>query len=178
MGLFYRIRQFWHIITSKLGDQDLQEIIDYLLPSQLQLFRKLSLGEQAHSIRVFTYLVRQQETDKDLLVAALLHDIGKSIYPLSIWERVFIVIAEKLFPRRIHEWGEGDIISGSWVKNWRRPFVIAKYHPNWGADMAEKVNVSKNVTNLIRYHQDHSFSCKTMFENGLLSKLQRADRNS
>lgn len=178
MGCSYRIRQFWHSITSKPGYQDLERIGEYLTTSQLQLFRKLSLGEQAHSIRVFIRLIQQNETDYDLLVAALLHDIGKTIYPLNNWERVFIVLAEKLFPQYIAEWGCVDTEDGSWIKNWRRPLVIAKYHPSWGAELAEETNVSQNVLNLIRFHQDYSYLSKTSIENEWMNKLQIADRNS
>lgn len=174
----YRIRQFWQSIISKPGDQDLKLIGEYLSNTQFELFRKLSLGEQAHSIRVFKYIIQQNETDRDLLIAALLHDIGKTIYTLNIWERVFIVITNILFPKRINGWGDGGNLDGSWTVNWHRPLIIAKYHPDWGAELAEKVNVSQTVINLIRNHQDYAYLFNTSFERELLTKLQIADRNS
>ena len=54
-------------------------------------------SEQAHAVSVYRQLVAQGETSSDLLAAALLHDVGKSLSPLRLWERVLIVLARVFF---------------------------------------------------------------------------------
>lgn len=87
------------------------------------------------------------ESHPDLLAAALLHDIGKVIHPLHLWERVLIVLARKLIPEKVISWGCGE------PKGWERPFVIARRHPEWGAELVSQAGASTMLLNLIRDHE-------------------------
>jgi putative nucleotidyltransferase with HDIG domain len=110
-------------------------------------------GEQAHSLAVFRRLQDQGETDRDLLAAALLHDVGKSRCLLRLWERVFIVLARGLAPRRARLWGQGA------PRGWRRSLVVAEQHPEWGAQMAQKAGATTRTLELIRRHQEKIPAC-------------------
>ena len=112
------------------------------------MFLRLQPSEQAHSLNIFYALRAEGHTDPDLLAAALLHDIGKSCYPLKTWERVLIVLAKAIFPRQTDRWSEAQ------PTGWRRPFVVARQHPAWGAELAEQVGASRLLQELIRRHQD------------------------
>ena len=81
---------------------------------------------------VWRRLVDQDEHNPDLLAAALLHDVGKSRFPLRLWERVLIVSLKAFFPDRATRWGVGA------AKGWRRALVVAAQHPTWGAEMARQ----------------------------------------
>lgn len=148
MRIRYRARQFWLALTAAPGSEDLDLARQMLSPAQMELFLKLQPNEQAHSLQIFRRLSDQQPMERDLLVAALLHDVGKTAYPLRPWERAWIVIAKALLPARAAEWGKAE------PRGWKRPFVVAEQHPAWGAEMASRAGASPTVVNLIRRHQE------------------------
>ncbi|HEY62789.1 MAG TPA: HD domain-containing protein [Anaerolineae bacterium] len=172
--IFYRVNQFSNALFAGSLSLDENRIIQELLTSEQQkLFLRLERSEQKHSLRVLRTLIDEGETSRDLLVAALLHDIGKTRSPLNIWERVLVVLGKAFFPEYVKRWETND------QDNWRRPFVVAKTHPQWGAEMALEAGASPLTIALIRRHQEQ---LKTNFqepmEDRLLKKLQEADRKN
>jgi putative nucleotidyltransferase with HDIG domain len=144
----------------------------------MDLFLKLQPNEQAHSLRIYRQLYQKNSTEKDLLVAALLHDVGKTAYPLHPWERAWIVIGKATLPSKMAEWGQAE------PRGWKRPFVIAEQHAGWGAEMAANAGASTTSVNLIRRHQQtihlHSSHNATAAstEDQLLYRLQLLDNES
>lgn len=148
----YRFRQFWSALTATPDSRTLSEINEILLPQLMALFLQLQPSEQEHSLQIYRKMHDAGWTDKDLLVAALLHDVGKIKYPLKLWQRVEIVVLKRIAPETVKAWGQ-SISSG-----WRQPFVVAAQHPGWGAEMAEKAGASPLSVLLIKKHQDHLVS--------------------
>lgn len=147
MGLSYRTRQFLRTLRDKPTDSQLR-LIEAHLPLSLQgLFHRMSPSDQAHSLRVCQALLDQGHSDPDLLAAALLHDVGKSIEPPNVLERVLIVLANQIVPRQVLIWGQAK------PSGWKRAFVIARQHPEWGADLAAENGGSELTVRLIRQHQ-------------------------
>ena len=147
--LIYRAWQFWRSLwPSPPAPEELAAARSILTDSQMKLFIQLQASEQNHSLRVLREIQHQGETNPDLLVAALLHDVGKIRYPLRLWERIFIVLGKKLFPERIAAWGRDK------PQGWARPFVVAAQHPLWGGDLALEADTAPQVVQLIRRHQD------------------------
>ena len=144
----YRARQFWHALTARPNPQALTHIQNILSPAQMALFTRLQSSEQAHALNVLKQIEAQGLVNHDLLVAALLHDVGKARHRLYIWGRVLVVLGRALFPERVAAWGAGE------PRGWRRPFVIAAQHPAWGTEMAAKAGTSDLALELIRRHQD------------------------
>jgi hypothetical protein len=136
------------------------------------LFDGMQPSEQAHSIAVMRRLQVQDTAEHDLLVAALLHDAGKCLYPLRAWERVLIVLVGALSDRLVDRWGSGE------PRGWRRPFVVAKQHPAWGADLARRQGATALTVELIRQHQNYLQTNPVNRTDTLLKKLQAADGNS
>lgn len=168
--LTYRIWQFWQSLKKPPGVEGWQKVEALLTRPELELFKSLPVPDQNHSLRVLTNLETRGETDSDLLKAALLHDIGKTRYPLARWERVFAVVVEGLFPALALEWGKKD----PWGIH--RSLVIIHQHPIWGADLAEKAGSGQKVVWLIRHHEASDLS--EVYDQeyiGLLQKLQNAD---
>ena len=119
-----------------------------LTPEQYSLFLRLQPCEQAHSLNLLHALCAEGQSNPDLLAASLLHDVGKSRHPLRTWERVVIVLANVFLPKQAWEWGDAQPCG------WRRPFVIARQHPAWGAEMTAQTGASDLLVELIRRHQD------------------------
>lgn len=179
MRVLYRLRQFWHTLTEVPTRENLLQASQVLSPSLMKLFMRMPPREQAHSLWIYDRLLQQNETDHDLLVAALLHDVGKSRYPLRLWERVVIVLGKAWFPERAKIWGKGAPLG------WKRPFVIAEQHPAWGAELAAQAGAAPLAVALIQHHQDapNAILGRASEENRslelrLLSRLQSLDDES
>jgi putative nucleotidyltransferase with HDIG domain len=93
-------------------------------------------------------LLSQGEIDPDLLVAALLHDVGKNRYPLHVWERILVVIGKALFPGKVGQWGMAQPVG------WKRPFVVSENHAAWGAEMTAAAGATPATIEIIRWHQN------------------------
>ncbi len=171
-ALTYRARQLWYAYLAAPSQQNLDEVRAILNPGEMGLFEGMQPSEQVHSLAVMQRLRAQDPLSQDLLVAALLHDVGKSLYPLSVWERVLIVLVGALSPGLLARWGAGE------PHGWRRAFVVASQHPQWGADMAARQGASPLAVELIRQHQNYLPADTVLCTETLLGKLQAADGNS
>lgn len=178
MRLRYRASQLWHALTAVPTPEDLDLARQALSPSQMDLFLQLQPNEQAHSLQIYCQLREGKPLDDDLLVAALLHDVGKISYPMRPWERVWIVIARALMPAKAVEWGQAQ------PRGWKRPFVIAEQHATWGADLAARAGASPTAVSLIRRHQqppnrfEQAAVAPASHEDQLLYRLQLLDDKS
>lgn len=176
MRLWYRARQFWHALIAFPAPEELAQVEEILAPAQMALFRQMHRSEQAHSLQIFLQLRARYEQQADVWVAALLHDVGKSCYPLTIWERVVIVLGRAWFPGRVKAWGQGE------PRGWKRPFVVAEQHPAWGAEMAQQAGASPLAVSLIGRHQEplalsNAPGAFLSLEDRLLLALQTLDEN-
>lgn len=149
MGLFYRLGQFWRVWRARpLPDEAHEMITAVLTPEEITMFTQFSLSDQQHSYQVLRTLQSNGQTHPDLLAAALLHDVGKTHAPLSIWQRSLIVLAQTFVPGKTAVWGQGN------VDGWQRPFVVKAQHPAWGAEMAQAAGSRPLTIELIRRHQE------------------------
>ena len=162
--LAYRARQFWNALPGPRRRVETKTLLPHLSPSQIVLFRRMQPSEQTHAYQMLERLKASGQTDPDLLAAALLHDVGKVLVPLSLLDRVVIVLGKRFFRRRARRWSEGT------PSRLRRPFVVAAHHPDWGADLAEQAGATSRTVDLIRRHQDIP-----SVDDFLLSALQSAD---
>jgi hypothetical protein len=96
--LAYRTRQFWYALPGTRKRVETEALLPHLSPIQIVLFRRMQASEQAHAFQVLKRLEAAGQTDPDLLTAALLHDVGKVLFPISI-RRPFVVAAHH------PEWG-------------------------------------------------------------------------
>jgi hypothetical protein len=172
MTFAYRIAQFIRNLTARITFEDLEEADSYMPSEMHPLFRRMSISEQAHSLRVMRALISEGCTDSDVLAAGLLHDVGKIRHPLNIFERIVAVLVRRVFPKIIErEWEEQ-------VKGWQRPFFVADCHPKWGAELVADAGGSKRLVELIRRHQEAVPSLpKTELERQLAA-LKAADEKN
>jgi putative nucleotidyltransferase with HDIG domain len=169
VGLAYRLRQLHKNLTAgPLTTAARDEIAAVLTQPEWELFQRFSYPDQWHSYHVLRALADAGYNHPDLLAAALLHDIGKTRYPLSVGDRIAIVVGRAIFPRRAATWGDGSL------DGWKRPFVVHARHPAWGAEMAADSGSRARVVELIRRHQAQ-LEIQQSENDNLLACLQWAD---
>ena len=170
MRVPHRVAQFFrHLRRAPLPLADQHHIAEVLGPTLTPLFFRMTPGEQLHSLTVLRRV--EKSAPPELLQAALLHDVGKSVAAMNIFERVLVVLAQHAFPNRWSHWGHGEPCG------WRKPFVVTVQHARWGADLAAQAGAAPTVVNLIRRHQSH-LQQVTSAEDELLIRLQAADDES
>ncbi len=152
--MFYRLRQLYKAILPKIKEEEITWLQKVLTEKELSLFRKQLLIEQRHAIDV-AYEVLFQKSEiihnigetafNNILKAAFLHDCGKSLIRLHLWQRIFIVSYDYL-PQRT----KTKITS---LKNiFSKTIVIYQQHPLWGKHLASKIGTNQDIQALIENH--------------------------
>ncbi|MBN2470157.1 MAG: hypothetical protein JXN59_05470, partial [Anaerolineae bacterium] len=93
MSAAERLRQGLRALTAWSRPVDFARAEAVLSPAEMALFRRLRRSEQLHSLRVLGAVQAAGESNPALLVAALLHDVGKTVGPFTLPERVLVVLA-------------------------------------------------------------------------------------
>jgi len=107
----------------------------------------------------------------DLAVAALLHDVGKSRYPLAVWQKTLAVLMRAFAPATFTRLSK----NGSPRHVFERPFVVYVHHPAWSAEMLARTDASPDAVWLVAHHQSHGEDVQRNDLVPLLERLQRAD---
>jgi len=94
----YRVRQFVDAWLARVSSEELREADEVLPPGARELYRKMSVPDQRHSLNVMQTLRRAGHTEADLLAAALLHDAGKSAAQIHSWHRATLVLSKRFAP--------------------------------------------------------------------------------
>jgi len=123
-----------------------------LTPPQLAAFCLLAPTDQRHAVRVLRALLARGERDADLLLAALLHDLGKAdpqgLGRVRLPHRVSNVLARRLAP------GFWDWASAQPGRGPLRGYYLLRQHPTLGATWAARLGVAPRACALIAAHQD------------------------
>lgn len=139
-----------------------------LTPALFALFKRMTRSEQLHSLRVMSDL-QSQGYEGEVLVAALLHDCGKSRVRLTLLGRTLAVLGRKLLPEQARRWSEGA------PRGWWRPFVVAAQHPVWSAEDMADAGAGPLAVSLARRHQESISAPPQSEEDRLLIAFQAAD---
>lgn len=145
---FYRVKQFYWAVNSKVDKRDLEFLYNNLNEGELKLFNKLSVQEQKHSIKV-AYDVEKVCKDNNLdskllLKAGLLHDIGKAYKKLNLIDKSIIVLAD-------------NITKGS-IKRFSNIKKINVYynHGKIARDILKNYHYDPKLLYLIENHHNHN----------------------
>src|SRR5436305_4425433 len=151
-SLAYRLGQVREQLgfVEPLSEQDYNEVAA-LLPTvaALSLFRTMTPADQQHSLRVCRRLQARGCKDKDMLAAALLHDVGKAQGRVPFWTRPAIVLGKLCAPRLLSRLATYPCAG---LSRWRRSLGYAWWHAEIGAEMAAKAGLSERVALYIRTH--------------------------
>ncbi|MCS6836275.1 MAG: hypothetical protein NZ750_09690 [Anaerolineae bacterium] len=176
-GFGVRLRQGVRALLADLRPLDEELAARTLDAVQLALFRRMTRSEQLHSLNVLRDVLAQAaETPRDLAQAALLHDVGKTLCPLSVAQRSLAVVIATLWPALDRRWRGADPQAAleqlSTLPWWRVGSVVRYHHPAWGAQLAQSAGLSARALWLIAHHaeaiDDHPHAA-------LLRRLQQAD---
>jgi hypothetical protein len=161
-----RVRQTLQAVSAWSRPVDDTPAARYLEPP---LFQTMSRSDRQHHLRVLNRLLRQGYDHPALVVAALLHDVGKTRVRFTIPDRIMAVLVKRLMPGQYAVWSQGE------AKGWRKAIVASAQHPVWGADMVEAAGGDKLAVKLIRYHQATITDSMDANLRILLGQLQAAD---
>ena len=140
---FYRCGQFFKALEERRAPLD-QTLLDRHLGSAARLaFEAMSTRDRVHAIRTAIVVCRRTEGDADLVVAALLHDVGKGRQML--WHRVAYILLATASPGLLHRLAR----TGG---GWRGALARSLDHPRIGGALARSLGCSEGVTQLIEEH--------------------------
>lgn len=145
-----RLRQGVSGFFSRLpSDRDLI-LAEALSPEAQAAFRLLSTYDQRHLCTVYRTLRRTAPDDPDLLIAGLLHDLGKAAHSgrVRLVDRVAAVLLRRLLPRAYGR------LTRYPASGWRLGLALTEHHPVLGADWARELGCSERVCWLIAHHAD------------------------
>ncbi|MEP7290854.1 MAG: HD domain-containing protein [Chloroflexota bacterium] len=170
-----RLRQGLRALFAFSRPVDLALAEKFLTPEQLALFRRMRRGEQLHSLNVLRTVVAQSSevsvtTPPELATAALLHDVGKSRYPLRLWQKTIAVLVRAFAPATFKRLSKGDP-----RRMIQRPFVVYVRHPVWSAELLAECNASPAAIWLVAHHANDADKLPVSDLIPLLKRLQHAD---
>jgi len=169
MAIGHRLTQGLRALRSSLPEASDASTPSILSPPQAAAFAGLPRFDRTHLIAVYTCLVRNGETDRDLLLAALLHDLGKCRHGhcVRLIHRVVRVVLRRISPSSLEH------IARMPVAGWRTGFALAVHHPVLGAKQAASLGCSARTCWLIAHHEDDPAS-----DDDQLRRLIAADRRA
>ena len=151
--LVYRlgqVRQQLGFVAPLTGEEQ-AEVSTLLPPAALSLFASMSPADQRHSLRVCRGLRERGWDERELLTAALLHDVGKAAGRVPFWTRPLIVLGKRCVPGLLARLTAYPV-EGSHLPGWRRALSYAWWHAKVGADLAEQAGLSERAVHYIRMH--------------------------
>ncbi len=149
--LFLRVRQFGRSVTARPLDDDEKEYIgQILLAGQLALFEALPTYEQRHALNVCRTLVGGgYGPDRELLQAALLHDLGKYDPTAGRVIPIWVKVANVALTTTLGAKSVTRLARQAPVGHWRYYFWLQTRHETEGARRALSAGSSPRVVALV-----------------------------
>ena len=168
-----RVKQFYIGFTAtfkRISQDDIIFIKSYLNNKEYNLFNKYYDYDKKHSIRVAKSVYKLcderniKDNDKDFLIkTALLHDIGKIHKRITIIDRVFLVLLNKLTKNKSQNL--------SWTK-----IKVYYNHGEMGYEVLKNYITDEKMLYIIRNHHKDLQSCDCYREE--LEILQLSDETN
>src|ERR1700750_903781 len=88
-----KVRQFRAHLRAKVEPAERAALVAWTTPAQLALFDAMHVADRRHGLDVEASLRGDGVTDRDVLLAGLLHDAGKG--DTGIWPRVAYTLGQR-----------------------------------------------------------------------------------
>ncbi|MCK9487292.1 MAG: HD domain-containing protein [Dehalococcoidia bacterium] len=145
----YRVRQFIRGLRPALMPTEIALARSMLNPAEFSLFLHAEARDRRHSVDLLLLLNREAEAedripDQPILIAALLHDVGKG--RMATWHRIAFVLLNAVSPplaRRVED-AQGA--------EWRRSLWRLRHHAALGADLLEAAGTDPRAVRIVRAH--------------------------
>jgi len=121
-------------------DAERRALPAWLTPAELALFDTMHVADRRHGLDVVAALRSRGVSDRDALVAGLLHDAGKG--GTGVWPRVAWSLGQA--------WGPWVWHAAAMLPRMRRSLAILRDHPAESARLAEAAGCSPRTVALIR----------------------------
>ena len=138
-----KVRQFRAHLRARVGADERAGLAGWLTPAQLVLFDGMHVADRRHGLDVVATLRSEAVTDGDLLLAGLLHDVGKG--QTGVWPRVAHSLGQAYGP---WVWR----IAG-WLPGMSAALERLRAHSETSATLAAAAGCPRRTVELIR-HQD------------------------
>ena len=142
------VRRFFRGFRGTLTADETRTVEALLGPEELQCFRSLQGREQRHAADVLRHLQAHGSPSDDLLVAALLHNVGKG--RVLLHERVAYTLLTMFTPRLLAR------VATPGGRGFRGAMAAQRDHPALGAEALAAIGVRPRVIELVRGHHDAS----------------------
>jgi hypothetical protein len=119
------------------------ELVIWTSPAQLALFDSMHVADRRHGVDVVASLRAENVSERDVLLAGLLHDVGKG--KTGVWLRVAHALGDHY---------------GHWI--WRVAAMVPGFasdlerlrtHPQTSAELAAAAGCPARTVELIRYQE-------------------------
>lgn len=129
-----------------------RSILELLTEEQRARFEAMPAFDQQHLCRVANHLKAHGVREQDVLVAGLLHDIGKSDgrAQVRLTDRVAKVLLKRLSP------GTLEKVADAYPNGRFSGLALTMLHPAIGAELAGRMGCSERTCWLIRHHEADS----------------------
>lgn len=139
----HRVNQFVAHVRARVGEEE-AAFAHRLLPAPTaRLFDAMPVADRRHGLDVSARLLAAGHDDRDLLAAALLHDVAKG-RRMGLWHRVSGVLLEALAPGLLRRLAIEDPTS------WRHPFHLYLHHADLSAELVLASGGSERTAAFIR----------------------------
>jgi hypothetical protein len=138
-----------HLVGRRVDSGISCEALEQLPPTIRAAFWDLHRFDQRHLICVHQRLREQGVADHDVLLAGLLHDVGKvsfRVRPGSI-DRALKVLLARFAPGLLSR------VTAS-PRRWNRGLYVAVHHPRLGAERLRALGANERVCWLVARHED------------------------
>jgi hypothetical protein len=144
-AISHRVGQFWRHSAGRVAPAELDEA-ERILGSLMPLFSALPQNEQRHGLDVLQTVLRRGGSDRLLLQAALLHDLGKGEAGISVIERSLAVFLTATFPAGLEAWRR-------LLPSFRRRYAAYLDHAALGAHRLAAAG-AEQLAAVVREHHD------------------------
>lgn len=136
-------RQFRAHLRASVTPQERAALATWTTPSQRALFDTMHVADRRHGLDVAASLRAEGVTQSDVLLAGLLHDVGKG--HTGVWPRVAWSVAE------VH--GEWTLRLSRRLPGFGPALDRLRRHAEVSADLSAAAGCSPRTVNLIRFQE-------------------------